>query len=387
MQTIIFALLLSMLLFEETAGISDEDKGKLAEIFSPILILTEEAADVYDEEIPIRVTKPEPVSIISAQSADSIRFEVHNSLGQKVGGVIDWRSFANWAPPLVFAGIDFSQNRFAFPLRGYRYTGEPVIEGQRYTYGQYTLEAYFDFPGTTAAEWNGAYFGEGTYAGSDNDHKGSDYPNTAYVHIDSTTHRNYSGELYVIQYYYFYPYNDWWNNHEGDWQRVDVIVSSSDPDDNFIEVLGVEYRFHGAWVTYYRDFPDHAGLTSSFEFNPRDALKLSQGTHPVVYVGAGSHAAFPVGGTIDMHDITDGFIQRDSAERGVIPVLPDKEYMTHTGKVLSTQADRSHDGLWESYNLVLLPDPDPKNTNNPLLFIQTAGARVLRWRGSIAHRL
>ena len=46
MQTIIFALLLSMLLFEETAGISDEDKGKLAEIFSPILILTEEAADV-----------------------------------------------------------------------------------------------------------------------------------------------------------------------------------------------------------------------------------------------------------------------------------------------------------------------------------------------------
>lgn len=80
----------------------------------------------------------------------------------------------------------------------------------------------------------------------------------------------------------------------------------------------------------------------------------------MIYVGVGSHAAFPVGGTIDMHDITDGFVQRDSAERGVIPdILPDEEYMTHTGKVLNTQTDDSHDDLWESYNLVLLPDPEP----------------------------
>ena len=237
MRIIIFALLLAMLLFEETAGISDEDKGKLAEIFSPILILTEEAADVYDEEIPIRVTKPEPVSIISAQSADSIRFKIYNLQGQKVGGIFDWRSFADWNPPPVFTGVQFSQNRFSFAFRGFGYTGRPVIEGQQYSKGKYTLEAYYDYPGTTSEEWNAAYFGEGTYAGSDNDHKGSDYPNTAYVHIDSTTHRNYPGELYVIQYYYFYPYNDWWNNHEGDWQRVDVVVSSSDPDDNSIEVL------------------------------------------------------------------------------------------------------------------------------------------------------
>ena len=368
MRIIRVVLLFAMLIAKGADAISDEDKEKLAEMFSPILILTEETRKVYDETVPIRVMKPEPVRIISAQYADSIRFQARrqrNDLSEYAGGAFDWKSFANWEPPLVFPGVNFSQNRFAFPFRSYRYTGRPVIGGQRYDYGEYTLEAWFDYPGTTAAVWNAAYFGEGAYAGLDNNHRGSNYlnTNTAYVHIDSTTHTNYSGKLFVIQYHYFYPYNDWWNNHEGDWQRIDVVVSSSDPDDKTIEVLGVEYRFHGAWVTYYKNFPDHPGLTSSFRFNPQENLKLSQGTHPVVYVAAGSHAAYPVGGTIDLHDIDEGFYDSDSAVSGQ-GLGPDQEYMTHTGKVLSTQADDSHSDLWESYNLVLLPDPDPDNTNN-----------------------
>ena len=94
MRIIILALLFAMLISGKAEGVSDEDREKLAEMFSPILILTEENGNVYDEAIPIGVTKPERVSIISAQSADSIRFEIHNSLGQPVGGVFDWRSFA-----------------------------------------------------------------------------------------------------------------------------------------------------------------------------------------------------------------------------------------------------------------------------------------------------
>ena len=117
MRTIIVALLLAMLISEETAGISDEDKRELAEMFSPILILTEETTDVYDEEIPIRVTKPEPISIISAQSADSIRFKIYNLQDQEVGGDLDWRSFGKLESPPVFTGVEFAQNRFAFPFR------------------------------------------------------------------------------------------------------------------------------------------------------------------------------------------------------------------------------------------------------------------------------
>ena len=89
----------------------------------------------------------------------------------------------------------------------------------------------------------------------------------------------------------FYPYNHWWNNHEGDWQYIDVVVSSSNPDTAVL--LGVEYRFHGAWLNYYKDWGSKPGLTSSFEFNPRTAVKPIQGTHPVVYVGAGSHGGYP----------------------------------------------------------------------------------------------
>ncbi len=85
----------------QTAGISDENKGKPDELSSPILVPMEETTDVYDEEIPIRVIKPKPVSTVSAQSAGSIRFEVYNSLDQQMGGVVDWRSFGNWDPSLV----------------------------------------------------------------------------------------------------------------------------------------------------------------------------------------------------------------------------------------------------------------------------------------------
>ena len=56
--------------------------------------------------------------------------------------------------------------------------------------------------------------------------------------------------------------------------------------------------------------------------------------------------------------------------------------MTHTGKVLSTHADGSHESLWESYNLVLLPEnlPDPDNNDNMGLdpAMSWLGARI-RW--------
>ena len=346
---IISAVLLSLMLIAEGAdAISNEDKEKLAEMFSPILILTEETRNVYDDEtVPIRVLKPEPVSIIGANSTSNIWVSAKRVNEERVGEGLP----GSYQPAIDLddfeiqdecSNVDFSENRFAFLTSDCRMSFSGIPPGSGIPSVLVVYPDHFDYPGDTATEWNNTYFGTGSYAGEN-------HSNTAYVHIDSTTHSNYSGKLYVIQYHYFYPYNDWWNNHEGDWQRIDVVVSSSDPDDNTIEVIGVEYRFHGAWVTYYKNFSNHAGLTSSFDFNPRENLKLSQGTHPVVYVGAGSHAAFPVGGLIRLHNIAN---------------TAEWEYMTHIGLVLSTQADNSHGDLWESYNLVLLPDPDPDNTNN-----------------------
>ena len=216
--------------------------------------------------------------------------------------------------------------------------------------------------------WNDTYFGSGSQSGGHPDNA-----NTAYVHVYETTHEAYTDSVTVIQYFYFYPYNHWWNRHEGDWQRVHVVVNSRNPNDVNIEVLGVEYLIHKAHLSYYKDFPithnllgqtvedsgrTYPDLTSRFVFNPRRNIKLSQGSHPVVYVGAGSHASFPAGGKIRIYDKDIEF----SSDRRLGYEI--HERMTHTGLVLSTQADGAHGDLWESYDLVVLPEPDPTNANN-----------------------
>ena len=226
------------------------------------------------------------------------------------------------------------------------------------TFSGYVYPDHFNYPGETPEEWNNTYLGKGKYAGEK-------FPNTAYVHIWETTNSNYDSPITVIKYFYFYPYNHWWNRHEGDWQGINVVVSSSDPD--LAEVIGVEYSFHKAHLSYYENYFHNVyhgteleatlempGLASSFVFNPQDSLKLSQGTHPVVYVGAGSHASYPFGGKIFLNGSGDG---PDGGD-------PTYEYMTHTGKVLSTQADGSHSDLWESYKLVVLPEDLPNLNNN-----------------------
>ena len=218
-------------------GHADADSdAALAAKFSPILILTEEKGGEWGD---IRVLKPEPVGIVGAESADNLKFQVYNPNGGKVGKVRDLESlnFDNWQPSP--STIDFSQDRFAFLPR--KYQGQPVMDGRRYGFGQYQVVSFFDYPSKNPRVWNDTYFGSGPQSGS---HPAN--TNTAYVHIYETTHNAYRGTVTVIQYFYFYPYNHWWNRHEGDWQQVHVIVNSRNPKDADLEVLGVEYMIHEA---------------------------------------------------------------------------------------------------------------------------------------------
>ena len=73
MRNVIAVLLLALLRVAETYANPDSD-SLLAYKFSPILILTEDTGDRWGD---IRVTKPEPVEILNAQSADSIRFKIY----------------------------------------------------------------------------------------------------------------------------------------------------------------------------------------------------------------------------------------------------------------------------------------------------------------------
>ena len=74
------------------------------------------------------------------------------------------------------------------------------------------------------------------------------------------------GEL-VIQYWFFYPFNEWINHHEGDWEHVNVVVSGPGrlgPSSEY-RMLGAEFYFHGSRLD--TDQP------------------IRGGEHPVVYVG------------------------------------------------------------------------------------------------------
>ena len=94
------------------------------------------------------------------------------------------------------------------------------------------------------------------------------------------------GDYLCLQYWFFYSYNDWgqsfagMNDHEGDWEgmilffRRDALGRPQEPP---------------AYVT----FADHDSRQTK-PWGHHDLTSI--GTHPVGYVGAGSHATYPEAG-------------------------------------------------------------------------------------------
>jgi hypothetical protein len=54
------------------------------------------------------------------------------------------------------------------------------------------------------------------------------------------------GEL-VVQYWFFYPFNEWINHHEGDWEHVNVVLSGPSrlAPASAYRAVGYEFYFHG----------------------------------------------------------------------------------------------------------------------------------------------
>ena len=97
----------------------------------------------------------------------------------------------------------------------------------------------------------------------------------------------------ALQYWFFYPYNEFNNLHEGDWEMIQLVFEADDA----AEALG--------------DAPVSVGY-SSHEGAERadwgdDKLEVVDGTHPVVYPAAGSHA----------NKFTEALYLGSSAEAGV----------------------------------------------------------------------
>ena len=87
----------------------------------------------------------------------------------------------------------------------------------------------------------------------------------------------------VLQYWLFYPFNDWRsgffgaNDHEADWEKVFVYLSESEAGE--IEPEWVAYAAH-----------NYTGDNLRRRWDDPELEKV--GEHPVIYVGAGSHASY-----------------------------------------------------------------------------------------------
>ena len=87
----------------------------------------------------------------------------------------------------------------------------------------------------------------------------------------------YPGQL-ALQYWFYYVFNDWNNTHEGDWENIQLIFDAADAREALTqEPVSVGYSQHeGSEKATWGE----------------EKLELVDGTHPVVYPAAGSHANF-----------------------------------------------------------------------------------------------
>lgn len=87
----------------------------------------------------------------------------------------------------------------------------------------------------------------------------------------------------VLQYWFFYPYNNWRsgffgvNDHEADWEQICVYLYADEGGE-----------LHPAWVAY----ASHDFTGDDLRRRWDDPELETVGEHPVVYVGAGSHASY-----------------------------------------------------------------------------------------------
>ena len=131
-------------------------------------------------------------------------------------------------------------------------------------------------PGCTYEQWQ--------------DRLATDSEPTVYAHVASEPGR--PGQV-ALQYWFFYVFNEFNNLHEGDWEMVQLLFEAADAREALAEdPVSIGYSSHeGAESATWGE----------------DKLELVEGTHPVVYPAAGSHA----------NKFTEALYLGSTAEEGV----------------------------------------------------------------------
>ena len=104
---------------------------------------------------------------------------------------------------------------------------------------------------------------------------GAGLPPTTYAHV--ATEVGVDDRL-ALQYWFFYPFNDYTNKHEGDWEMVQLVFAAADAT-QAIDQTPLEIGYS-----------QHEGLEVADWDDPK--LDIVDGSHPVVNAAAGSHANY-----------------------------------------------------------------------------------------------
>lgn len=187
---------------------------------------------------------------------------------------------------------------------------------------------YFDFPGESPREWWDAY--ARLRSGPDS---------TAWARPTVWAHPFLEdGGRLVLQYWYFYPFNDYLGNHEGDWEHVNVVVNAEADS-----VEEVHYYFHGRSVRL-----PQAGYVP----------ELAGGSHPIVYVGGRANVILDA----PMRLITG---DRNAGSHGNYPYPGEWEgaaALGHTESVPGAGSDSTRILSHDQFEVVLTPEPSRIDT-------------------------
>jgi hypothetical protein len=199
-----------------------------------------------------------------------------------------------------------------------------VRAGQRYQSEPDELATwYFDFPGGNPREWWKAYARLRT---------GPDSTRWAQPTVYAHPFRDHLGR-FVIQYWYFYPFNDAVGNHEGDWEHVNVILSPARD-----AIAGIDYFFHTRSVSLPQG-----------KYRP----EVVDSTHPILHVGG------------RMYTVTDYLIRilagdHNEGSHGHYPYVGEWEAAAGLGapeSIRSIGRDSSRVISYRQFDVKLTPEP------------------------------
>jgi len=235
---------------------------------------------------------------------------------------------------------------------------------------------YFDFPGHDEKSWKAEYENEFSKRLPLN------YQTfvKTYVHplihqVRSDSHGS-PGYEFVIQYWFFYPFNDGGNNHEGDWEHINVVItpmnraeellseseiknilqgeglSNAVNRDEQLVIKRVEYYFHHRVMLLDYSRPNVYLVRNEWQKKVKktglerlgedwlwkkirelayvDAAETKINTHPIGYIGADNKGldqllAFPEGKNRDSH----GIYPLPGLYKGVGPAGASEQISTH----------------------------------------------------------